>query len=142
MTLEMQDPQAPLADPVRKAVHLRRPERAGLAERFAASDPSPGLDLTRNPRVARLVRNRKFQFLLILPNQIVFWTVIFVGLFGTARRRQPQRTWCAGHRHGPRGRFRRRRRGALRRHARSELRKGAHDDVDRAISRRAHRHGA
>ena len=84
MALEMRDPPARLADAVPESVHLRPPERAGLVERFAASDPSPGLDLTRNPRVARLLRNRKFQFLLILPNQIVFWTVIFVGLLGTA----------------------------------------------------------
>ncbi len=84
MTLETQDRRVDLSDPIRQAVHLRPAVRAGAEERFAASDPSPGLDLTRNPRIARLVRNRKFQFLLILPNQIIFWTVIFVGLFGTA----------------------------------------------------------
>ncbi len=72
------------ADPIPAAVHLRPAVRSGIEERFGASDPEPGLELTRNPRVARLVRNRKFQFLLILPNQIVFWTVIFVGLAGTA----------------------------------------------------------
>ncbi len=75
---------AALDDPVSVAVRLRPPERHGLEERFAASDPSPGLELTAHPRVARLLKNRKFQFLLILPNQIVFWTVIFVGLLGTA----------------------------------------------------------
>ncbi|MHB2022186.1 MAG: 4Fe-4S binding protein [Mycobacteriales bacterium] len=84
MALEIQDRTAHLVDPLSAATHLRPPERAGLAERFGPSDPSPGLDLTRNPRLARLVGNRKFQFFLILPNQIVFWTVIFVGLFGTA----------------------------------------------------------
>jgi polyferredoxin len=84
MALDMQDRAARLADPVPAAVRLRPPERVGLAERFGPSDPSPGLDLLRNPRIARLVRNRKFQFLLILPNQIIFWTVIFVGLLGTA----------------------------------------------------------
>jgi polyferredoxin len=72
------------ADPVSVAVHLRPPKRAGLEERFAATDPEPGLELTKNPRVARLLRDRKFQFLLILPNQIIFWTVIFVGVLGTA----------------------------------------------------------
>ncbi len=70
-------------DPLSVAVRLRPTKRSGLEERFAATDPDPGLELTRHPLVARLVRNRKFQFLLILPNQIVFWTVIFVGLFGT-----------------------------------------------------------
>jgi NosR/NirI family transcriptional regulator, nitrous oxide reductase regulator len=84
MALETQDRGARLADPVPIALQLRPPERAGLAERFGPSDPSPGLDLLRNPRIARLVRNRKFQFVLILPNQIVFWTVIVVGLLGTA----------------------------------------------------------
>jgi NosR/NirI family transcriptional regulator, nitrous oxide reductase regulator len=84
MALEIQDRAAHLANPVPVAIRLRPPEREGLAERFGPSDPSPGLDLLRNPRVARLVRNRKFQFLLILPNQIIFWTVIFVGLLGTA----------------------------------------------------------
>jgi NosR/NirI family transcriptional regulator, nitrous oxide reductase regulator len=84
MALETQDRGARLADPVPIALRLRPQERAGLAERFGPSDPSPGLDLLRNPRIARLVRNRKFQFLLILPNQIVFWTVIVVGLLGTA----------------------------------------------------------
>lgn len=43
-----------------------------------------GWDVTANPRIARLVADRRFQFLLILPNQIIFWTVIFVGLMGTA----------------------------------------------------------
>ena len=78
--------QPDLVDPVPVAMRLRPPEREGLAERFGPSDPSPGLDLLRNPRIARLVRNRKFQFFLILPNQIIFWTVIFVGLLGTASR--------------------------------------------------------
>ncbi len=85
MAFDVQDrAAAPLADPVPVALRMRPPEREGLEERFASSDPNPGLDITRNPRVARLVRSRKFQFLLILPNQIVFWTVIFVGLLGTA----------------------------------------------------------
>ncbi|MHB1986564.1 MAG: 4Fe-4S binding protein [Acidimicrobiales bacterium] len=72
------------ADPVPVALRLRPPERTGLDARFGPSDPAPGLDIARNPRVARLLANRKFQFLLILPNQIIFWTVIFVGLLGTA----------------------------------------------------------
>ena len=84
MALDTRETPVHLEDPVVRSMHLRAPERTGLAARFAASDPSPGLDLARNPRVARLLRNRKFQFLLILPNQIVFWTVIFVGLLGTA----------------------------------------------------------
>ena len=84
MAAIVQDEIAPLRDPLPTAVHLRGPERAGLAERFAPTDPLPGAELTAHPRVARVVRSRKFQFLLILPNQIIFWTVIFVGLLGTA----------------------------------------------------------
>jgi hypothetical protein len=84
MAVVAKGPAPRLADPVPLTLHLRPPERAGLQERFGPSDPSPGLDVTRHPRIARLVRDRKFQFLLIVPNQIVFWTVIFVGLLGTA----------------------------------------------------------
>jgi len=78
-------PTEPAAgDPVAVAVRLRSPVREGLEARFGPSDPRQGWDLTRNPRIARLVRSRKFQFLLIVPNQVIFWTVIFVGLLGTA----------------------------------------------------------
>jgi NosR/NirI family nitrous oxide reductase transcriptional regulator len=71
-------------EPVPIAIRLRPPDRAGAEERFGPSDPPRGWDITRNPRIARLVRDRRFQFLLIVPNQIIFWTVIFVGLLGTA----------------------------------------------------------
>lgn len=73
-----------LDDAAWRAVHLRPPEGASAHDRFEASDPPLGWDLARNPRVARVLRNRKFQFFLILPNQIIFWTVIVVGLVGTA----------------------------------------------------------
>jgi polyferredoxin len=78
------DDRAHLIDPVAVAIRLRPQQREGVSERFGASDPTPGMDIARHPLVARVLHNRKFQFLLILPNQIVFWTVIFVGLFGTA----------------------------------------------------------
>ncbi|MHB1584725.1 MAG: 4Fe-4S binding protein [Acidimicrobiales bacterium] len=78
------EPVTDLVDPIPAAVRLRPVDRTGLTDRFGPSDPEPGLELTRDPRVARLLRDRKFQFLLILPNQIVFWTVIFVGIAGTA----------------------------------------------------------
>jgi NosR/NirI family nitrous oxide reductase transcriptional regulator len=71
-------------EPVPIALRLRQPHTADVTEHFGPSDPPRGWDITRNPRVARLVRDRRFQFLLILPNQIIFWTVIFVGLAGTA----------------------------------------------------------
>lgn len=70
-------------DPVAVSVHLRPRRQEGMELRFAPSDPPRGWDLARSPRVARLLRNRKFQFLLILPNQLIFWLVIFVGLLGS-----------------------------------------------------------
>ncbi|MDA8046393.1 MAG: 4Fe-4S binding protein [Actinomycetota bacterium] len=85
MALIEQAPARGPEDPIEVAVRLRPPHRQGMARRFESSDPEPGLDvLARSPRLARLVKNRKFQFLLIVPNQVVFWTVIFVGLVGTA----------------------------------------------------------
>ena len=63
-----------------QARRLRAPQRRGL-ERFAATDP--GVDISRHPLVARALRSRAYQFLLILPNQIIFWLVIFSGIFGT-----------------------------------------------------------
>lgn len=72
------------ADPVGVAVHLRPPVRSHLEERFGPTDPPRAWDIARHPRVARVLRSRKFQFFLILPNQLVFWLVIFTGLLGTA----------------------------------------------------------
>ena len=71
------------ADPVLVAIRTRTPERGGIQARFGPSDPTPGHDLARNHRVARLLHNRKLQFLLILPNQIIFWLVIGIGILGT-----------------------------------------------------------
>ncbi len=62
------------------ARRLRGPQRRGL-ELFAATDPS--VDISRNRFVERALRSRRYQFALILPNQIIFWLVIFVGIFGT-----------------------------------------------------------
>ncbi|HET9060355.1 MAG TPA: 4Fe-4S binding protein [Acidimicrobiales bacterium] len=70
--------------PASVPVRLAAPVSEGMSRRFNSSDPSPGLDIARRPALGRLMRDRRFQFLLILPNQIVFWTVIFVGLLGTA----------------------------------------------------------
>ena len=69
-------------DPIHDAVRLHPPTTDGERERFAASDPSPALEITRNPLIARIVRNRRFQFFLILPNQLIFWSVIFIGFLG------------------------------------------------------------
>jgi hypothetical protein len=74
---------APPSDPVAVAVRLRPPVRAGVAERFTPTDPPKGWDLAAHPRIARILRSRRFQFALIVPNQIVFWLVISLGLLGT-----------------------------------------------------------
>jgi polyferredoxin len=65
------------------AIRLRPPERRGAAGHFGPTDPPRGWDLARHPRVARLLHNRRFQFALILPNQIIFWLVILLGVAGT-----------------------------------------------------------
>src|SRR5487761_2271846 len=70
-------------DPVGVAIRLRPPVRSGVTERFEPSDPPKGWDLAAHPTVAQILRSRKFQFALILPNQIIFWLVIFLGLLGT-----------------------------------------------------------
>ena len=72
-----------LVDPMGVAVRLRRPEDPAGINRFTPTDPSPGLDVARHPLVARILRDRKLQFMLILPNQIIFWLVIGIGLLGT-----------------------------------------------------------
>jgi len=71
------------SDPVAVAVRLRPPVRAGVTERFASTDPPKGWDLAAHPRLARILRSRKFQFALIVPNQVIFWLVISLGLLGT-----------------------------------------------------------
>lgn len=61
---------------------LKEPSRNGMKEHFAPSDPQ--VDLTRYPLVSKILKSRKFQFLFILPNQLIFWFVIVAGLFGAA----------------------------------------------------------
>ncbi|EQD47835.1 hypothetical protein B1B_12143, partial [mine drainage metagenome] len=59
---------------------LRTPSREGQAEHFGPTDPH--VDISRNPLVRRALKSRPFQFMLILPNQIIFWLVIVTGLAG------------------------------------------------------------
>ncbi len=70
------------ADPIPVAVRLRPPEGEGVVAHFGPSDLPAGLDVARHPRVARILAHRRLQFLLILPNQIVFWAVIVLGFAG------------------------------------------------------------
>ena len=68
------------------ARRLSQARREGLARHFAPTDPR--VDLLRLPVVGpplqRAVKSRRFQFALILPNQIIFWLVIFAGVIGAA----------------------------------------------------------
>ncbi len=65
-------------------IRLRPQERNSVGNHFVQTDPNPGLELTKYPRVAKLLSNRKFQFLTIVPNQLIFWFVILIGFVGTA----------------------------------------------------------
>ena len=70
-------------DPVAVAVHLRQATHEGVERHFSPSDPEANWDVASHPRVARMLRSRRFQFALIVPNQIIFWIVILTGLLGT-----------------------------------------------------------
>jgi NosR/NirI family nitrous oxide reductase transcriptional regulator len=65
-------------------IHLRPPQRVGVVDHFVQTDLKKGLELTKYPRVAKLLKSRKFQFITIVPNQLIFWFVIVIGLVGTA----------------------------------------------------------
>lgn len=85
-------------DPISAAVHLHAPHKEGMTEHFLQTDPKT--DLTELPVVGKLLRrvlkSRKFQFFLIMPNQIIFWIVIISGVFGATnpgRNFGPAITW-------------------------------------------------
>jgi 4Fe-4S binding domain len=71
-------------DPISAAVRLRPPQRAGLAERFEATDPDPQRELTRHPWVARMLASRRFQLAVAGPSTAVFFAIIVSGLVGTS----------------------------------------------------------
>jgi NosR/NirI family nitrous oxide reductase transcriptional regulator len=66
------------------ATRNRPPLEEGVAEHFAESDS--GVDITTLPVVGRILKlglkKRYFQFSIILPSQILFWLVVFTGIFG------------------------------------------------------------
>ncbi len=68
-------------DPVAVAIHLRAKAPTDTAAHFAKTDPK--IDLAKIPLVKKLLHKRWLQFGLIVPNQIIFWLVIFSGLAGT-----------------------------------------------------------
>lgn len=68
-------------DPVSVAIRLRPKADTETAKHFAQSDPK--LEISKIPLVKKLLHKRWLQFALIVPNQIIFWLVIFSGLLGT-----------------------------------------------------------
>lgn len=64
----------------------RPPIEQGVAEHFSDSDSRA--DLTTWPVIGPILKlglkRRYFQFSIILPSQILFWLVVFVGLLGVA----------------------------------------------------------
>lgn len=61
---------------------VREPTLPRWELKVVPAPPGPRYDLTRSPRLRRLLHKRWFQFALILPNQIIFWLVIVAGLIG------------------------------------------------------------
>ena len=70
-------------DPIRQAVHLRPKNKEHIVERFSDTDLPKKWEVSKNKHVAALLKDRRLQFMLILPNQIIFWMVIVLGLAGT-----------------------------------------------------------
>ncbi len=70
-------------DPIKQAVHLRPKNKENIQERFESTDPSRKWEVSKNKHVKAILKDRRLQFLLILPNQIVFWMVIVLGIAGT-----------------------------------------------------------
>jgi NosR/NirI family nitrous oxide reductase transcriptional regulator len=61
-----------------------RPAVRPSKERFSQTDMPRRYNVADHPIVARILAHRATQFLLILPNQIIFWMVIFLGFLGVA----------------------------------------------------------
>lgn len=81
-------PERPEAETVGSspARRLSGVQREGLERHFEPTDAQ--IDLLRLPLVGRwierAVKSRRFQFMAIVPNQIIFWLVIVTGLIGAA----------------------------------------------------------
>ena len=58
--------------------------RHGAASTGTGAAPAGGYDLLRHGWLARWLKAPSWQFQMILPNQILFWVVIVVGLVGTS----------------------------------------------------------
>jgi hypothetical protein len=64
--------------------------RIGELPTLVERPPLQGTDLlVKVPFLKALVRSRSFQFLLILPNMVVFYALILAGIFGHPLGRSP-----------------------------------------------------
>lgn len=69
-------------DAIISSIRLRPVIERGEREHFNPTDPTR--DLAQIHWLGRLLHWRPLQFLLTLPNQLVFWIVVFAGVFGVA----------------------------------------------------------
>ncbi len=62
----------------------RPPKKAGMEQHFGPTDPK--IDALKLPVIGKpltkLFKSRPFQFMMILPNQAIFWIVIIGGIIG------------------------------------------------------------
>src|SRR5579883_3266333 len=84
LTPERGDTSPTPSDPISVAVHLRPTHRAGLEERFAATDLAPGRELSKAPWVARMLASKWFQIGIAAPITLGFFLIILSGLVGTS----------------------------------------------------------
>jgi polyferredoxin len=78
------EPDGRRSDPVAVTIHLRKPQTVGVAERFAATDPASGLDLSGHPWVARILASKWFPRAIMVPATAFFLAIIVSGLVGTS----------------------------------------------------------
>ncbi len=76
--------ERPTADHAFRVAVRLRPRVSGERGTEHFKPTTPTRDLARIPWVGRMLHKRPFQFLLILPNQVIFWLVIFAGVLGVA----------------------------------------------------------
>ena len=79
------------------AIYLRPRSHRPVRQRLYPTDPVVGVDATRIAVGASVLRIRRCQFLVNVPNQIIVWTVVFGGVSRTASsglNRGGANSWC------------------------------------------------
>ncbi|MCL4448838.1 MAG: 4Fe-4S binding protein [Actinobacteria bacterium] len=66
-----------------RPVHLHSPIKDGAEHHFEPTDVK--LDVAKFKIINRILKTRPFQFMMILPNQIIFWIVIIGGIFAATQ---------------------------------------------------------